>query len=67
MNYGEFHQRLQNAERDAYREGGYVFEDREVRVVDEEGFVHDVAGMTYDKESGTFWIRSTFRRDKENV
>jgi len=65
VNYIQFYNETNTAEFTARNDLGPDFGEREVFVVDEEGFVHVVNGVQYDKESGAFWIRSRFRCDKE--
>lgn len=67
MKYDEFRQQLETAESDAYQGLRYGMGEVDVLVVDEEGFIHNVNGALFDKESGAFWIRSSFRCDKETT
>lgn len=40
--------------------------EREVFVVDEEGFCHVIQGVAWDPDDGCFYIRTTFKAREKN-
>lgn len=64
MNY----EQLQNALKLWSTPDDFYFEEREreVFVVDEEGFIHVITAVVFDPDDGCFHIRTRFKASKTN-